>query len=130
MGRYLNYPGTAGEYVPNASTSTDGFMSAPDKAKLDGIPAGGGGPSYAFLALYGSTTAGNGAGARTCPGALVGDTVQSVWGIDDGTFTPIDPPVAYAANFEGTITVVNQIQQLSGSLSGIHMFVMLRRAVT
>ncbi len=41
MGRWLDYASPCGENVPNATTTSDGFMSAADKIKLDGLGPGG-----------------------------------------------------------------------------------------
>ncbi len=42
MGRWLDYASPCGENVPNATPTSDGFMSASDKVKLDGLtPASG-----------------------------------------------------------------------------------------
>jgi hypothetical protein len=41
MGRWHDYAAPSGEYVPNATTTADGYMSAADKAKLDGLGPGG-----------------------------------------------------------------------------------------
>lgn len=51
----------------------------------------------------------SGAGAITATGAAVGDTVVGVAGLTAGALGAAD------ASFEGTITVVNQIQQSSAS---------------
>lgn len=51
----------------------------------------------------------NGAGAITATGAVVGDKVIGVVGITGGALGDA------TASFEGTITVVNQIQQSSAS---------------
>lgn len=50
-----------GVEVPNATSETDGAMSAADKAKLDGIPVGGGGGGAARMGARGFTPT---AGAR------------------------------------------------------------------
>jgi hypothetical protein len=51
----------------------------------------------------------NAAGAITATGAAVGDTVVGVAGLTAGALGAAD------ASFEGTITVLNQIQQSSAS---------------
>ena len=53
-------------------------------------------------------TAGNGSGARTMTGAAVGDKVVAVMNITDGTDN--------SADFEATVTVTDQIQQLSTNI--------------
>ena len=51
----------------------------------------------------------SGAGACTAAGAVVGDLVLAVFGITNGALG------AAGASFEGTITVIDQIQQSSAS---------------
>lgn len=85
-----------------------------------------GGPSGKCVAstrndLFTVFTGSNGAGACTLTGANVGDIVRGVIRVDAS-------PADNAANYETTITVVNQIQQSSASnLSAQTMMVELRR---
>ena len=57
---------------------------------------------------YKTFLGGTGAGAVSCPGARVGDTVQTLIGV-------IGAAGDQSAAFESVITVDDQIQQLSGS---------------
>ncbi len=124
MGRYLDYPRATGEYVENATQTQSGFMSAADKAKLDGLTPGGGSSTLFRFIFF--VQPGIGAGARSCPGAQVGDVVVNVCGYNNFGI-PLDPAQDFSANFESVITVANQIQQLSGSLSIYYVLPVLRR---
>jgi hypothetical protein len=85
------------------------------KTTIDSMEAG---TSFKQLAC----TAGNGAGARTLTGAAVGDRVIGVWNHTDGTINTVD--------FEGAITVVNQIQQLTTNLASDVCVVLLLKPVS
>jgi hypothetical protein len=78
------------------------------------------GPSFASKLLTGVVAAGNGAAARTCAVAAVGDVVQSAVKISDGTDV--------SASFESTVTVAAQLQQTATNLTGVSVLVTLKRA--
>ena len=69
------------------------------KVTLDGLNGAGTANSIKLFKV----AAGNGAGARTMTGAVVGDKVLNVWNVTDSTLD--------IADVETTITVADQIQQ-------------------
>lgn len=95
----------------DALAGTNGAPSSTNKYVTDSDPRlSGGGPG--LLAVF---TGSNGAGPCSLPGATVGRSVQFVLNLTDES--------ADGTKFEGTITVVDQIQQTdAGDLSTKHFF--------
>ncbi len=95
-----------------ALAGTNGTPSGTNKYVTDSDPRLGGGGGPGVLAVF---TGSNGAGPCSLPGATVGMHVEFVLNMTDES--------ADASKFEGTITVVDQIQQTdSGDLSTKHFF--------
>lgn len=84
MGRYLDYPAGQGETIPNATTTADGFMSAADKAKLDGLVGGSGSTitqSTSFTAAVGNhyrVDTSGGSVTATLPAAAAANEGQEI----------------------------------------------------
>lgn len=89
-------------------TTGDGQSSVSSVLVLDGTAVGAtrAPPTFALVG-----TGGSGAGAVTLTGAVVGDTVAKVWDTNSAGYVDV------TANFEATISIANQIQQLT-SVSG------------
>lgn len=114
-------------------TATDGLTVALDATSMTQDSAGNvkpkaAGISGAMLAPgcldVNVAVGGNGAGARTCTGAAVGDRVVSVISRGDAGASG----TKVSSSFETTITVVNQIQQTATDLSSDLLDVFLIKA--
>lgn len=108
----------------------EGSGSSAPQLETDDIPAGGvtlpkvDFSSLKFLRFDGR----NGAGAITLTGAAVGDRVLALIGVTTATGAMVVGTIP--TQFEGTISVVNQIQQaLAGDLSGNDYVALLAPAV-
>ncbi len=79
---WLDYARATGQMVGDATPTSDGFMSAADKAKLDSISGVGGddGARLRFAVIFANQPA---PAAYACPGAQIGDTVVSVLAYGD-----------------------------------------------
>lgn len=86
-------------------TTGDGFVSGGSSLLIHDGSVVGASRAPPTFALVG--TGGSGAGAVTLTGAVVGDTIAKVWDTNAAAYVDV------TANFESTITVANQIQQLT-----------------
>lgn len=86
----------------------DGQSTTNSAAVLDGVVVGS--VRTGANSLKGIATATSSVSAITVAGTLIGDTVELVVDLTDSTDV--------TANFESTVSVAGQVQQLSGALSG------------